>query len=264
LNGDTSDLGGTSPLRAGIWPRFAPQLGGSFRNIRFGIPSFDLGRLTNLVNLPVGYGGPSPILPTSTRLLELATAPVTAPETTLPPEIDRRDIPPLPQTRPDLVALSDKAWFERMNPGQTYVPPGAAPIVAPNSPVGASKSMDLGALITDLGSQYIQTRYAAPAQLAAPVFTPGAVATTGAAVGAAAGAMGVGLPFVDVIPGAPDSKCGGGKPVYKYHCGEYKWVYPKRRRRKALATQSDLRGLAALKGVLGQGKAFEVWIATHS
>ncbi len=52
--------------------------------------------------------------------------------------------------------------------------------------------------------------------------------------------------------------------VYKKICGQYRWVKQKRRRRKALATQSDLKGLAALKGVLGTGKAFEVWIATHS
>ncbi len=37
-----------------------------------------------------------------------------------------------------------------------------------------------------------------------------------------------------------------------------------RRRRKRLATKSDLSDLAALKGILGGGKAFEVWIATHS
>jgi hypothetical protein len=121
--------------------------------------------------------------------------------------------------------------------------------------------MDLGALFTDLATQYIQTKFAPtpPANLF-PAIAPAVVA----GAGAAAAVAGVGLPFVDVIPGAPDASCGRGKPVYKYHCGEYKWVYPKRRRRKALATQSDLRGLAALKGVLGQGKAFEVWIATHS
>ena len=118
--------------------------------------------------------------------------------------------------------------------------------------------MDLGALITDLGSKFIDAKFApSPAP-----FLPAAGAVGAAA--AAAGALGVGLPFVDVIQGMPDARACGGRPVYKYHCGEYKWVYPKRRRRKALATQSDLRGLAALKGVLGQGKAFEVWIATHS
>jgi len=52
--------------------------------------------------------------------------------------------------------------------------------------------------------------------------------------------------------------------VYKKVCGEYRWVKQKYRRRKALVTQSDLKGLAALKGVLGGGKAFETWIATHS
>ena len=38
----------------------------------------------------------------------------------------------------------------------------------------------------------------------------------------------------------------------------------RRRRRRRLATLSDIRDLAALKAVLGQGKAFETWIATHS
>ncbi len=56
----------------------------------------------------------------------------------------------------------------------------------------------------------------------------------------------------------------GGAPVFKSVCGVYKWVYPKRRRRKALATKGDLKDLAALKGILGGGKSFETWIATHS
>ena len=56
----------------------------------------------------------------------------------------------------------------------------------------------------------------------------------------------------------------GPKPVLKYHCGAYKWVFPKRRRRRRLASQSDIKDLSALKGVLGGGKAFELWIATHS
>ena len=151
-------------------------------------------------------------------------------------------------------------YWAKKDQGLNVLPPTAqsraAPIVS-SQPV--SKSMDLGALISDLGSQYIQTKFAP----SAPSFLPAAPAIAAGAA-AAAGALGIGLPFVDVIPGMPDAKACGGRPVYKYHCGEYKWVYPKRRRRKALATQSDLRGLAALKGVLGQGKAFEVWIATHS
>ena len=38
---------------------------------------------------------------------------------------------------------------------------------------------------------------------------------------------------------------------------------PKRRRRRRLATLSDIRDLAALKSVLGNGEAFKTWIATH-
>lgn len=76
------------------------------------------------------------------------------------------------------------------------------------------------------------------------------------------------IPFIDVIPQQPGTggSCGscGPNPVYKKVCGQYKWVTPKRRRKKALVTQTDLKGLAALKGVLGQGKLLETWIATHS
>ena len=39
---------------------------------------------------------------------------------------------------------------------------------------------------------------------------------------------------------------------------------PCRRRRKRLATKSDLGDLAALKAILGNGEAFKAWIATHS
>jgi hypothetical protein len=36
-----------------------------------------------------------------------------------------------------------------------------------------------------------------------------------------------------------------------------------RRRRRRLATHSDIKDLAALKAVLGSGKAFDTWIATR-
>lgn len=50
----------------------------------------------------------------------------------------------------------------------------------------------------------------------------------------------------------------------KFIDGQWKAVKMRRRRRKQLATKGDLQDLAALKGILGTGKAFEVWIATHS
>lgn len=56
----------------------------------------------------------------------------------------------------------------------------------------------------------------------------------------------------------------GPYPVWKRVCGQYKWVMPKRRRRKQLATKGDIKSLAALKGVIGGGKSLDTWIATHS
>lgn len=66
----------------------------------------------------------------------------------------------------------------------------------------------------------------------------------------------------DCASGPPPPQC-GGSAVYKKVCGEYRWVYPKRRRRKQLLTKSDAAGLAQLIGILGNGKGTQQWIATH-
>jgi len=52
--------------------------------------------------------------------------------------------------------------------------------------------------------------------------------------------------------------------VLKKVCGEWRWVKQKRRRRKSLMTNSDIKGLAVLKGLVGVGKTMDTWIATHS
>jgi len=52
--------------------------------------------------------------------------------------------------------------------------------------------------------------------------------------------------------------------VLKFTCGEWKWVKKRKRRRKRLATSSDIKDLSSLKGVLGGGKSFDLWIATHA
>lgn len=68
-------------------------------------------------------------------------------------------------------------------------------------------------------------------------------------------------------PPPPPGGCGmngeGPQPVWKKVCGVYKWVYPKRRRRRQLLTRSDAAGLAQLKGIVGTGKTMDTWIATH-
>lgn len=222
-----------------------------------------LGRISGV---PMGSGGGPTFQLPSVGLPPVVTGTANGEKIAIPEQIDRRD-QPLPEA-PNVIQARD--WFDYSEKKKLGIPVLAPTATSRLQTTTASKPMDLGKLITDLGSQYIQTRYAPTTGntgtifgQSAPAFLPPAV-IGGAAAGAAAAGLDMGLPFVDVIPQPPSANCGGGKPVYKYHCGEYKWVYPKRRRRKALATQSDLKSLAALKGVLGQGKAFEVWIATHS
>jgi len=110
--------------------------------------------------------------------------------------------------------------------------------------------MDLGSIITGLGSSYIQAKYQQPSTS----FT-GPIQATPA----------LGIPFYDLVPDAAEGTC-GGRQLWdpKGNCGQGKWIKKSRKRRKRLATHSDLKDLAALKGVLGGGKAFETWIATHS
>lgn len=121
--------------------------------------------------------------------------------------------------------------------------------------------------VLDLGSSYIASKFAPtpsyPIQTQA--FLP-TQSTLAAGFVAPPGVVGGGGGGVMVPPGngGGGGSCGGASPVWKKVCGVYKWVTPKRRRRKQLLTQSDAAGLAKLKGIVGQGKVMEVWIATHS
>jgi len=53
--------------------------------------------------------------------------------------------------------------------------------------------------------------------------------------------------------------------VYKWDSATQQYTPRKkyRRRRKRLASKSDIKDLASLKGIVGQGKVMETWIATH-
>lgn len=99
--------------------------------------------------------------------------------------------------------------------------------------------MDLGSIITDLGTTYIKSKYAqTPTPTVQPVYS---------------------LPELagDVVDFFVDPATQTIQPVAKQkkRC---------RRRRRRLATKSDLGDLAALKAILGNGEAFKAWIATHS
>lgn len=114
-------------------------------------------------------------------------------------------------------------------------------------------------LLGALGGRYIDARYGQESvqDPFVPYISP---------IPLSAHYAGPNLPFVDIIPEA-NGTCNPTKGMVwnpNANCGAGKWQKRSRRRRKRLASLGDLKDLASLKGVLGQGKAFEVWIATHS
>lgn len=119
--------------------------------------------------------------------------------------------------------------------------------------------------VLDVGQAYLASKFQPQAPISPIQFlpNPSSLVTPQAA--------GVGTVLAPGNPGQPPAVIAGGsgcntgpKPVWKMVCGQYKWVVPKRRRRRQLITQSDAAGLAKLKGIVGQGKTMEIWIATHS
>lgn len=126
-------------------------------------------------------------------------------------------------------------------------------------------SLDLGNLLGTLGSQYISARYGQPrppaimqptivaqgpqAGVLQPVLTPPVAAGLGAAAGE----------LYDFFTDDQKAQLGSGMridPVTGKLCKK------QRRRRKRLATTSDIKDLAALKSVLSPAD-LKTWIATH-
>lgn len=69
------------------------------------------------------------------------------------------------------------------------------------------------------------------------------------------------------IPGQTSTTNGGAMPQFTDAAGRTWRCGPsRRRRRRRMLTPTDLKDIAAAKAVLGQGKAFEQWLAkaTHS
>ena len=243
------------------WPVFAPRIGQSFRNPIFAnyLPNFNSRYLTDLTNLPVGYGGLPPVLQQNAGLSQLAGSTTAPAEDPLYGEIDRRDPPLSENTQNGGIVRQARDWVEfwqLKEQGIEVLAPTAAsraagPAAAQTTTTTGNGSMDLGQLITDLGGQYIQARYGAatpqtgyyqPPIQATPALSPGAAAGLGMAAG----------------------------ELWDYFWDEKSQCYKKqkkcktRRRRKRLATVSDIADLAALKSILGNGDAFKTWIATHS
>jgi len=106
-------------------------------------------------------------------------------------------------------------------------------------------ALDLGDLLGQLGSAYINTRYA-PVTTQPVNFQPSY--GTGGTNGGIPATPAVGIPFYDLVPEGQVGVC----PPRK-----------RRRRRRRLATVSDIKDIAASKSLMGPA-LLKTWIATHS
>ncbi len=204
----------------------------------------------------------------------------------LPPAIDRRDVTPVetdlpvaiggeigwfPRSMPGILQTTkseDQLWFERMFPGEVYNAPGSVPLA--QAPQSTTILATQDAQIVSGGEvSWIEDIYTTVDASLGGILPGGAPLTSGGfptSVVNPASVPVVTTPTVSPIPGTPAAVV---NPAVKQYCyklvdGQWKLVKMRRRRRKQLATKGDLQDLAALKGILGLGKAFEVWIATHS
>ena len=205
------------------------------------------------------------------------------------PAIDRRDIgQPARPIVPEMVS------------GPSVIPPVNVPkkiitrAPAPRTeklPTKKDEPMDLGNLVKDLATTYIETRYGQnqrPVMQSGPIFAqpvssslpaiiggglsrlPSLGGITGGIFGGAIGDMLSGpTPLMSGMENFGGSMGGCNNPadiVFRWSPQAQDYVPQKRRkrRRKQLVTQSDIKGLAALKGVVGTGKIMETWIATHA
>ena len=202
---------------------------------------------------------------------------------------DRRDIgqQPSPSVPP---VVSGPSIVPTTNVPKAIVTRAPAP--RPQElPTKNEEPMDLGSLVKDLATTYIEARYGdqRPVMGRGPIYAQPVSATALPAIiggglsrlpslGGITGGI-IGGSLGDFFSG-PTPLMGGGENfggsmggcnnpsdiVFKWSPQAQDYVPQKRRkrRRKQLVTQSDIKGLAALKGVVGTGKIMETWIATHA
>jgi len=248
------------------------------------------------LGIPLGLGG-VPIFESWPSLPPLDAA--NAAETDLPPAIDRRDVT---SNETELSSVAEvvgwggpaseigvgnvwlgptKVWHARPGSLSTSEVQGLADagyqVVYdnPTTPANIVETEDDVGWISDVyaGVDEVVFGGALPGGYIAPSVLGNLGGVAGAVFGAPTTAptapvvVQQGMPAIPQLGGPVAAACDNDPMkgyVLKKYCGEWRWIKSKNRRRKQLVTQTDLKGLAALKGVLGGGKAFEVWIATHS
>jgi len=220
-------------------------------------------RLGSRADVPVGIRQPARLSSAQPRsgLPQLATTPVTTTQTGLPQASIRA-------ARPQVA--------------------GQLSTIKPTQRVGAMDLSGILGQVADVARTYYQIRglrdprpiMAQPVNLAGPLIRGGiqlgrqylpqiAGGIVGGAIG---GELTSPMPNQFVPPDFPIAEaemsmdCTKPSDIY-YGWDEKLMTYvPKKkrkRRRRQLVTKGDIKGLAALKGVVGTGKIMETWIATH-
>ena len=210
--------------------------------------NWDLGQLTGEGRPDLG-GGPGANIPLGPREIPVFTSVPVLPQVVSKPQGQPAVYIPKPAPRAP----------------PAPVPPELPPVFtsAPISTQENGMSLDLGNIITGVAGSYFDAKYN-PGQIRTVANQPtygtggmdGSIPTTPV--------DSLGVPFVDVIPEPPSDSCGGQylwKPATKNCAG--KWIKRSRRRRRKLVTDSDIKGIAALRTV-GGPSLVKTWIATHS
>lgn len=224
-----------------------------------------------LFRVPVGIGV-DPVFAESQPVPPVVS--VIAPDETtdIPTEIDRRDQPPNETELPTV--LTDAEWLVRMGlpPAQPIyqsIQPVGVPVrvTEPQGIVEPEEEDDVG-LLSDIYTTVDETVFGGVLPGGADftwgtpqpqVLQPGPIYAQQPAP--------PGLPAPGTMPPVGmGSGCGNPYAgwVWKFHCGQWKWIKQNRKRKSKLVSQSDAQGLSTLISILGNGKATQAWIATHS
>lgn len=248
---------------------FGIDVGGFGLDIDFPVGSGWISVLWPRITIPT-MGRPDFSFPTSIP----NTMPDWRPEPPIKTEVDEVSLLPGSGMAPPnfrVVGMGNPQEFERtvgpvpLPTYQEYMQDLGNPYITEADYLGKSTdedetmALDLGNLLGDLAGQYINTRWgpSGPVQqnvglstYASPTFETGATVlnTEGA------------IPLVGGPEGGAPGRGYVWKPATATCVG--RWIKRGRRRRKRLATASDIRDLSSLKSVLGP-QAMKAWIATH-
>lgn len=210
----------------------------------------------------ISVGTPNiPVFTPGNKLPEVVpNAPATQ-KIPLPPAIDRRDEPPYLEELP--------AGVSNTGTQSTRVLPGDLGIIQPLPPKDFLNTGDneVGWL-SDIYDTVDTTLGGILPGGVDPFAGPPVLYNPPSTLPFGDGGVVVTQPPIPTVPTGPVAMGCDDDPfkgyVYKKHCGQYRWIKQRRKRRRNLASHSDIKDLNALIAVLGNGKALQSWIATHS